>query len=362
MVHDLVRRFSPGEVETHVVFLEYLGQTGSGLAEYAKLHLAAPTSKLSMIQPVALASLLREIRPDVLHTHSGVWLKAARAGRAARVPVLIHTDHGRGVPDPFLHRLLDSLASRLTDTVVAVSESVAVSLRSRVVPRQVQIVVIPNGVDTEAFRPRGGTADLRAELGIPPGTPVIGSIGRLEPVKNYGLAIRALAALIRRWEASDLPQPMLVLAGDGRERPVLESLTKELGVEQQVRFLGWREDVHCLLDTFDLFTLTSRSEGTSMSLLEAMSSGLGCVVSDVGGNRTVLGEELASALVPPGDMDALVRAWQRDLSATDHRVRLGRLARERVIQSFSLRQMADRYLALYHQLLALRSNPGLAAG
>lgn len=361
VVQDLVWGFPSAEVETHVVLLGYAGRYATALPESAQVHLVPPMSKLSMVQPVALTALLREIDPDVLHTHSGVWLKAVRAGRSARIPVMVHTDHGRGVPDPLLHRFLDHLASRFTDRVVAVSDSVAASLRARVVSRPVPITVIPNGVDTDRFRPRGGAASLRAELGIANETPVVGSIGRLEPVKNYELAVRALIALHRRWDAATAPKPVLVLAGDGSVRPALERLVSGLGVTSHVRLLGWRDDVHGLLDTFDLFTMSSWSEGTSMSLLEAMSTGLGCVVTDVGGNRAVLGAGLADSLVPPGDVEALAKAWQLDLGSSERRKDRGDRGRDRVIQQFSSQHMVARYLALYRDLLAGRERRALAA-
>ncbi len=347
VVQDLIRGFPPGAVENHLVLLEYEGRFAPDLADAAQIHLVPQARKLSMIYPAAVAGLLKRIQPDVLHTHSGVWFKAARAGRAAGVPMLVHTDHGRGIPDPFLHRLFDRMASRYTDTVVAVSDSVADTLRAGIVSRDRSLVVIPNGINTDQFRPRHGSLSLRASLGIPEGVPLIGSIGRLEPIKNYGLAVRALAQLLHLWDSEGEEFPMLLLAGDGSERGRLAELADSLGVGHRVRFLGWRDDVHALFDTFDLFTLSSRSEGTSMSLLEAMSSGLPCVVTDVGGNRAVLGQALESALVPSEDADALARAWHRSLLDPDGRRSFGQRARCRAVESYSARLMAERYLALY---------------
>lgn len=361
VVQDLIRCFPREAVDSHLLLLQYEGRYAAALSGQAEIHLLPPMRKLSLIHPVALTRLLRRIRPDVLHTHSGVWLKAARAGRTAGVPAQIHTDHGRGIPDPPLHRLLDRMASRYCDTVVAVSESVAQRLRSGIVARTRNVVVIPNGVNTEAFRPRYGSLSLRSELGLSENTPVVGSIGRLEPVKNYGLAIRAFAELTRLWQTEEKPMPVLLLAGDGSERSALARQAQALGIGSQVRFLGWRDDIHDLLDTFDLFTLSSRSEGTSMSLLEAMSSELPCVVTDVGGNRAVLGKDLVAALVSSEDPEALARAWLRVLTDAAGRTAFGRQARKRVVECFSSRRMAAQYLTLYHHLLSRPGNPALAA-
>lgn len=361
VVQDLIRCFRPEEVESHLVLLEYDGHYAAGLDGLAQLHRLPPMSKLSLLQPVALTRLLERVRPDVLHSHSGVWFKAARAGRLARVPAQVHTDHGRAFPDPQLHRWLDRLASRYCDAVVAVSDSVADRLHSGIVPRHRRMEVIANGIDTTAFRPRGGALSLRRELGIPDQASVIGSIGRLEPVKNYELAIQALRHLITIGKPGE-PPPHLVLAGDGSSRSALEREIRSHGLESRVHLLGWQDDTEALLDTFDLFTLTSRSEGTSMSLLEAMSCELPCVVTDVGGNRAVLGPALKTALVPSDDLPALSLAWSRMLNDAAERDRFGRLARVRVVEAFSSQRMAENYLTLYRDLLHRTASSRRMAG
>lgn len=350
VMNDLVRRLPRPEFELHVVVLEYYGRFAEGLAAHATLHQVPPMSRLSLLRPAALAAVFRQAAPDVVHSHSGIWLKAVRAARSARVPVVVHTEHGRADPDPLVARLVDHLASRGTDTVIAVSESVAALLRRRVVARGTPIEVIINGVDTERFRPRGGRESLRPGLGIPDGDFVIGSIGRLEPIKHYRLAVQAFARVLARRREAGIPAPWLVLAGDGSERAALEAEAGALGVAERVRFLGWRDDVERLHDTFDLFTLTSRSEGTSISLLEAMSAGLCCAVTDVGGNRAVLGEPLAALLVPPDDPEAMAEAWHQRLARPGETRRLGEACRARVAAAFGVDRMVARHAQLYREL------------
>ena len=140
--------------------------------------------------------------------------------------------------------------------------------------------------------------------------------------------------------------------GDGSERTALEALASELGIGDRVRFLGWRTDAERLYGAFDLFTLTSRSEGTSISLLEAMSTGVCPVVTDVGGNRAVLGQELEGLLVPDNDETGLAASWQRCLAEAPFRVEMGHRARLRVSSAFSLERMVDRHESLYRELLA----------
>jgi glycosyltransferase involved in cell wall biosynthesis len=243
--------------------------------------------------------------------------------------------------------LIDSLASRYTDVVIAVSGALAEVLRRRVLHDPRRLRVIANGVDVDRLRPRPDSSALRRDLDISAGTPVIGSVGRLEPVKNYRLALRAFA---RIGELNCFPRPLLVLVGDGSERGRLEELARTLGIAGRVRFLGWRDEVERLYGAFDLFTLTSRSEGTSISLLEAMSSELCPVVTDVGGNRSVLGPDLASLLVPSEDDAALAAAWRRHLLDAELRRSMGRRARTRVQSEFSLGRMVENHIDIYRQL------------
>jgi glycosyltransferase involved in cell wall biosynthesis len=351
ILHDLTRALPPRGFEVHVVIVGgFFGRFADGLGDVAVLHQAPAMSRLSLMYPEHLIKVLRRIAPDVVHSHSGVWFRASRAARLAGVPVVIHTEHGRRVPDRVTDRLIDNLASRSTDLVIAVSEALAEVLRRRVVHDPRGLRVITNGVDVDRLRPAPDPAALRRDLGIPAGTPVIGSIGRLEPVKNYRLALEALA----RIETPDSgAPPCLVLVGDGSERGMLEQLARTLGVAGRVRFLGWRDDVERLYGAFDLFTLTSRSEGTSISLLEAMSMGLCPVVTDVGGNRGVLGLDLASLLVPSDDEAALAAAWRHHLADVELRRDIGRRARARVQSTFSLERMVEHHIEIYQRLTSM---------
>ena len=298
-----------------------------------------------MLWPRALARRIREIAPDVVHTHSGVWYKASLAARLAGVRRVIHTEHGRQIPDPWHARWVDGLAARRTDVVVAVSDSVADLLAARVVRGRCPIEVVLNGVDTAYHTPLADTGRIRRELAIPPEVPILGSIGRLRWIKGYDIMIEAFARLCSRW--ADPVFPALVLAGEGNERPRLEELASALGVRDRVWFLGWRDDVRDLHSAFAVFTMSSRSEGTSVGLLEAMSAGLCPVVTAVGGNPAVLGDELRHRLVPPEDPEALARAWLDALLDRDRREADGRSARARVVAAYGLDRMVARYESIY---------------
>lgn len=345
LIADIIRRSDRAIFESHLLVLHDLGHFAEGLEEFATLHVAEPLQPWSMLWPGALIRQLRDIAPDVVHTHSGVWYKVSLAARLAGVPRLVHTDHGRASPDPWQARMIDRIAAGRTDAVVAVSEALATQMARTVVGDASRLHVVTNGVDCEQYRPRPDDGVARAELAIGPDVPVLGSVGRLEQIKGYDVMLEAYARLRSEWREG--AAPVLVLVGDGRERARLEELARSSGVADGIRFLGWRDDIFSLHRAFDLFTMSSRSEGTSVSLLEAMSAGLCPVVTDVGGNAATLGPSLAHRLVPSESPGALAAAWREALGDRERRAADAHLARSRVIDAYSLDAMVRGYERLY---------------
>ncbi len=344
LIADMTRRATHSQFEMHILALDYLGHFSEGLDQYATLSLASDLSRWSMLRPSSLAVDIAAIKPDVVHLHSGLWYKGSLAARMAGVPRIIYTEHGRRRPDPWTHRFIDGIASRRTDVIVAVSELLSTQL-SRIVHDPARIHVIRNGVDTTRYVPQDDTGALRQELGISPDAPILGSVGRLEPIKGYDVMISAFASLLRDWTHGSRPQ--LVLVGDGSERSALERQVSAAGIRDKVHFLGWRNDIHECHRAFTVFTMSSRSEGTSVSLLEAMSAGLCPVVTNVGGNAAVLGETLQHRLTPSEQPVALTAAWREVLGNPERRHADACLARERVTTHFSLDAMTRAYETLY---------------
>lgn len=358
LVADMVRLGDATEFEYHVLALRFLGRFGEGLEAHAKLHTAPPMGKLSLIRPMALSQQLAAIAPDVIHTHSGVWYKASLAARQAGLrAIILHTDHGRNRPDPWKDRFVDWLASRRTDVVVAVSDVLADQLRRTVVAHPERVRTILNGVDTAEFAPRTDDGVLRRELALGPEVPIIGSIGRLEHIKGYDLMVEAFALLAAERQGPDAP--VLFVAGDGEEEARLAERVRELGLQARIKLAGWRRDLATLYRAFTFFTMTSRSEGTSVSLLEAMSAGLCPVVTDVGGNPVVLGEALRHRLVPSLEPREIATAWGAALDDHARRRVDGASARARVEAHFSLVRMVRDYEALYRA--GLEASPPMPA-
>ena len=346
VIADLVRCSDPSRFDKHILVLSYLGRFSKGLETAATLHVAEHTSRWSFVWPRTLASQIQRIAPDVVHTHSGIWYKASLAARLAGVRRLIHTEHGRPTPDSWQRKFVERLAAKRTDFIVAVSAPLAAYHRAAwIVPERHKIHMILNGVDTDAYRPRPDSGTVRWELGVDATTPVLGSIGRLQAIKGYDIMIEAFRRLHAGWKNG--PTPVLVLAGEGAQRRHLETMVESHRLRDTIRLLGWRDDVHELHATFTLFTLASRSEGTSVSLLEAMSAGLCPVVTNVGGNADILGKELRHRLVPSEDPVALASAWKEPLQDVARRERDAKTARSRITAEFGLDAMVRSYEHLY---------------
>lgn len=342
---DLVRGSDAQRFESHVLTLEVLGPLAEELEPVATVHSSAPLAGWSMLWPQQLAKQIRRIAPDIVHTHGRVWYKAALAARLAGVPRVVHTDHGRGNPDPWLQRRIDRAAAGRTDTVVAVSQSLADHLRARVIGSHRALQVITNGVDTRRYRPSADDGSIRRALGISADAPIIGTVGRFDPIKAYDMMVEAFAMLLDSWGTA--PRPVLMFIGDGSERSLIEQTADRLGVRGSVRITGLVRDVGRYHATLAVFSLSSHSEGTSISLLEAMSAGVCPVVTNVGGNAACLGDALAHRLVPSRDPVALAAGWRDALTNDVRRAADGSGARLRVQELFAIDRMVERYADLY---------------
>ncbi|WP_437794404.1 glycosyltransferase [Sorangium sp. So ce693] len=295
-----------------------------------------------------LAALFATKGVMLVHAHNHLSLiYAAPAGWLHRVPV-IHTKHGVS-QDMHGRRWLRRAASAFVDAHVAVSQPTAAVVlgRREVDPPKLHVVV--NGVDLSRFAPDpAARARVRAELAIPRDAWVVGSVGRLSPVKNHALLVRAAATSLPR-------NGRVLLVGEGAERGRLDALARELGVSERVLFAGERHDVPALLAALDVFALPSLSEGLPLALLEAMAAGLPAVATDVGGVSTVLVHGETGYLVPSDEVAPLA-ARLSELHANPARAaQMGRCGRMLALRRHSAIRMAERYMDLYALLLLRRS-------
>ncbi len=287
-----------------------------------------------------LRCFLREHRIDVLHMHNHTaMVYGTIAARLAGTRRTVYTEHGRFERLSVAARLLHRLLCRYIDQTVVVSDRLTDVLADEGFSPSA-IRTIPNGV-VDSLRRRQDPGRL-AELGLQPTDHIIGIVARLHAVKNHSLLLRAMQLVI----AAD-PVARLVIVGDGAERQRLEEQTRELGLAGVVRFLGERRDVPELMSLFDLYVLSSHSEGMSLTLLEAMAAGLPCVVTDVGGNSELVEAEVNGLLAPSNDAPALAAAILRVLDSPELAARMGSSSRDKFLADHSIETMVERYVSIF---------------
>ena len=282
----------------------------------------------------------------VVHTHNAnAHYHTVAATLGLRPGRLVNTRHGMGASQPrsrgeWLYRR----SMGRTDVVAAVCEAARARFAAQGVRPRAELLAVPNGIRVETFANANEErrAALRNVLGLAPGTRIIGTVGRLNPVKDQATLLQAFARV--HAEAADTA---LVLVGDGALRASLEAQAATCGAGDAVRFLGDRGDVRQLLQGFDVFALSSRSEGYSMALLEACASGLPIVATDVGGNREIVADDRNGVLVPAADAQALAAALLGLLRDPARAQRLGAAGRDWALRDASVQAMAARYDALY---------------
>jgi len=288
-----------------------------------------------------LAWTFRRRKADVVHTHNPLPLiygaPAARLAGAAA----IHTKHGIN-PGSRGHRFLRKQAAKLVSSFVAVSTVTAQQARTQRDASDARIVVVPNGIRLEKFGPDPVTrAAVRAELGIPARAVVVGTVGRVDEFKNQPLLLMAIAPLLG-------PDVHVVFVGDGPTREALEASVKALTDPGKAHVLGRRMDVARLLTAFDIFCLSSKSEGLPLVVPEAMASGLPVVSTAVGGIPGVVDEGETGFLTAVDEVELRDRLKRLVDDPAKARA-MGARAREVALERYSAERMTDDYLELYER-------------
>jgi sugar transferase (PEP-CTERM/EpsH1 system associated) len=301
--------------------------------------------------PFRLRRIFKDKGIHVVHTHNwGTCCEGIIGARLASVPVVIHQEHGTFVDSVGSKKRRiwgEKIILRYVDQVMTLSEDLKEKMvRILKIPDE-KINVILNGVDTEkfSFLPEN-RIKKRQELGIVEDRLVIGTVGRLEAVKNQKMLICALPELLKKF-----PTVMAIIVGDGILRSELENMSKELGVEDYILFPGVRNDVAEILSAMDLFVIPSLTEGICNAALEAMSCGLAVVATNVGGNKEIVLDGKTGLLVPLEDTIGFVKAIEKVLEDEERRKGYGKNGRKIVEERFSLQRMVKEYEYLYRFLL-----------
>jgi glycosyltransferase involved in cell wall biosynthesis len=289
-----------------------------------------------------LVTFLRRERVDVLHAHmwgSNFW--ASVLGRACRVPVVIAHEHAWAYEGSPLRRLVDRFViGRLADRFLTVANRDRIVQWERVPAHKVEVVPNP-------YLPRPGASDgdVRAELGIDAGAPVVGTIARLRPVKALEVLLDAFALVSR-----SLPDARLVIAGDGPTRPQLEERAELLGISARTHFLGMRDDVDAVLRAIDVAAISSDAEGAPLLGLECMVNRTPLVATDVGGVPEMFESGRTAVLVGRRDGPALADAIESLLRDPRRREAIAEAAHAE-LAPYMLDRVIERYVELYERLL-----------
>jgi glycosyltransferase involved in cell wall biosynthesis len=294
----------------------------------------------------SVAALAREHAANVIHCHhyspfiygclSLLWRPRSR---------VVFTEHGRlsDARPSRKRRMVNQLFAHVPRAVFAVSGDLRQHLLDEGFPSRT-VAVIHNGIDVGPRPSASMRAEVRRRLDVRDDSIlVIGTVARLDPVKDLATLIRAVSDLSRHLPA------MLVVVGDGPERGALEALARDLGSADLVRFLGQRDDAREWLSGCDVYVNSSISEGVSLTILEAMAAALPVIATRVGGTPEVV-DDSCGRLVPPRQPQELVKSIQELAGDGLLRARLGDTARRRVETRFSLDRMLRQYRDVYSRL------------
>jgi len=302
---------------------------------------------------------LRRLKPAIVHTYNFGALDMAPVAKLAGVGRVIHAERGRDAADPNgeskKYRRMRRWLLPFIDRYVTVSADLQSWLIRDVRIPPARVTWVPNGIDVTSFDDVRSTHSRRHLLRTfaPAGSVLIGTVGRLDPVKDQLGLIKAFCQL--RQQLPEWRERLrLVLVGEGSQRKVLEAKIASAGLVAQVQLLGNRTDVAALLGEFDIFALSSIAEGMPGAVLEAMASGLPIVATRVGGVGEVVVDGVTGTLVEPSNPTALAQALRGYVENESRRRQHGHAGRERVEQHFSLHAMLAGYTSLYDEVLAKR--------
>lgn len=290
---------------------------------------------------------------QVLHSHRYKEnLLAALLARRFRAAVHVSSQHG--APEPFqgwralrqsMVRLLDlEVALHGTDRIISVSDELRGQLM-RNIPAS-KIVTIRNGIDEQSVLSCFSAQEAKRRLGMAPDCPVVGTVGRLDPIKRLDIFLLAAKRMSER-----LPDARFVIAGNGTEAASLGRLAANLGLNERVLFLGHRDDIYDVIRAMDIFVLCSDHEGLPMALLETLYLGVPVVARPVGGIAEVIQDGVEGLLVRSAQPEELASACLALLREDGRRRALASAGAALVAEKFTSRRTAAQTLALYRSLV-----------
>ena len=348
---NLVRRLDRNRIEPLIGCMKQKDVLGEMLSEEIPVFSDLISHKFDIGVVGRLKRLFIEQNVDAVITIGAgdkmFWGRLA--AKRAKVPVILSALHSTGWPDGVgrLNRMLTGI----TDGFIAVARQHAqYQVEQEKFPEQ-KVFLIPNGIDTEkfVFNPES-RQQWRTKLGIGSEAPVVGIVAALRSEKNHDLFLES-ARLVSR----QMSDAQFVIAGDGPERPRLEALAREKGVEDRVHFIGSTQDVVGVLSMVDMFGLSSHNEASPVSIMEALSCQRPVVATDVGSIDESVLEGKTGFLVPRDDAQAMSQRWMEILGDKSLAQQLGRQGREHIVANSSLESMTEGYASLVEDIFGRKT-------
>jgi glycosyltransferase involved in cell wall biosynthesis len=304
-----------------------------------------PGLRVSVVCDIRAA--LRQLQPHVVHTHQiGPLFYTGLAAIGLKIPLIVHTEHGKVNYRRLRTRWLGRLAGKSVKAFYCLSQDMADAVAAAgIVPRR-KLRVIRNGIDTAFYAQRRDTAPIRRQLTIPLDAPLIGTVGRLNEIKRQDVLIDAFEIVVK-----NMPEAHLLLVGDGPQYGALQEQAQRLRLADRVHFAGYQADTTAYLHAMDVFTLTSRSEGMPQALLEACVARKPVVATRVGGIPEVIEHGTTGMLVDPADAEGLAASLLEVLRDRPRAEAMARCASEKVINEFDVARMAREYHRDFLELL-----------
>ena len=302
---------------------------------------------------VSIVGIIRQERPIIVHTHTS---KAGLLGRLAaflcRVPVIIHTPHGHvfwGYFTSWKTRFfifLERVFALLTDRIITLTNQEKKDHIDVRIGREDQFRTIHSGVELKKFSESGvDSRSVRETLGIPNDALVVGTVGRLIPIKGSNFLLEAAGEVIK-----EKPETVFVFLGEGELQKLMEERALQLGIRDQIKFLGWRPDVASIMSTYDVFAFPSLNEGMGKALVEAMAMGKPVVASNVSGIRDLVVNGENGFLVPPAQPELLAKRITYLLQNPQVRQAFG-AAGKKMAGGYNAESMVEEIDQLYLSLL-----------
>lgn len=282
---------------------------------------------------------------DVVHAHTCTPLfYSVPAAKSVGGVKVVYTEHGRLYPERSSWKLslINPLLAHATNSIVSISKSTALAMsRYDRFPLE-RIQIIHNGISVPDTVRDIDPLEKKRSLGLSESCRVMGTAARIEEIKNIPMMLRVLRIVLR-----EVPEACLLIAGTGSRLQELVACSHELGISDSVKFIGLRSDLWELYQIMDVFLLSSFTEGISVTLLEAMASGVPAVVTDVGGNSEVVADGVTGCLIPLDDDRAMARSVVDVLTNREMALRYSSNSIERVKRFFSFDEMMKAYELLY---------------